>query len=90
MLVVVAYDIANDRRRTRMHTLLSGYGESVQESVFECELEPGATTRMLRRIRTLVRPGDRVRLYPLCSGCAAQVIDGNGELRPAAPEIYVT
>lgn len=36
MLLVVAYDVANDRRRVRLHTLLLGYGDPVQESVFEC------------------------------------------------------
>ena len=32
----VAYDISEQRRRTRLHRLLRGFGEPVQESVFLC------------------------------------------------------
>ncbi|HHP7244558.1 MAG TPA: CRISPR-associated endonuclease Cas2, partial [Elainellaceae cyanobacterium] len=38
MLVLVVYDIANNRRRQKLSKLLEGYGRRVQESVFECFL----------------------------------------------------
>ncbi len=38
MLTVIAYDIAEDRRRTQVSTLLEDYGVRVNYSVFECEL----------------------------------------------------
>lgn len=38
MLVLVVYDIADDRRRTGLSDFLEGYGRRVQESVFECFL----------------------------------------------------
>ena len=38
MRYVVTYDIADDRRREDVATLLSGYGPRVQLSVFECDL----------------------------------------------------
>ena len=33
MVGVVAYDVADDRRRARLHRLLEEYGVPVQESV---------------------------------------------------------
>ena len=40
MFVVVAYDVADDRRRLRIMKMMQGHGEHVQESVFECDLKP--------------------------------------------------
>jgi len=34
----VSYDVADDRRRERVHALLLGYGDHVQFSVFCCQL----------------------------------------------------
>ena len=39
MLLAVAYDVADDRRRVRLHTFLLGLCEPIQESVFECDLD---------------------------------------------------
>jgi len=89
-LVVVAYDIAHDRRWAKMHTLLLGFGQPVQESVFECELDEATLARMRRQIKALVRRGDLVRLYPLCVDCAAAVVDGDAAARQPAPAAYLT
>jgi CRISPR-associated protein Cas2 len=69
-LLVVAYDVADDRRRVRLHTLLLGYGEPVQESVFECLLEDCRISALKRRVRRILAPVDTVRYYSLCPVCA--------------------
>ena len=90
MLVVVAYDIADDRRRVRLHTLLLGYGEAVQESVFECVLSARQRRALQRRVGRIVRPDvDRVRYYTLCAACAGKIEDGAGPPRAPAPAVYV-
>jgi CRISPR-associated protein Cas2 len=90
MLLVIAYDIANDRRRTRVHTLLLGYGEPVQESVFECELTERQAQRLKQRLARLVRPEvDRVRVYTLCADCRSLIQDVPGRPREANEEPYV-
>mgnify|MGYP000246900574 CR=1 FL=1 len=88
-LLLVAYDVSDNRRRARLHALLSGYGQPVQESVFECELDDARRRSLQRALKRTVRPGDRVRLYPLCAACAARVIDASGTERPPAPEVYL-
>lgn len=35
---VIAYDIPDDRRRTKVHKILSGFGTWTQYSLFECFL----------------------------------------------------
>ena len=67
LFVVVAYDITDDRRRLRVMKMLQGYGEHVQESVFECHLKRSVYRQMLQRLRKLMNKGeDNVRLYHLC------------------------
>lgn len=85
MLVVIAYDVANDRRRVRLHTLLLGYGTAVQESLFECDLSERETQQLQRRIAGIIRSAtDAVRIYRLCRTCAERMEDASGR-RPAAP-----
>ena len=72
---VVAYDIADDRRREDVATLLSGYGPRVQLSVFEygfgTRLETGSVQG---KLRDLIGPvEDQVRLYPLDERAACRV-----------------
>ncbi|MEL7316925.1 MAG: CRISPR-associated endonuclease Cas2, partial [Cyanobacteria bacterium J06559_3] len=38
MHVVITYDISEDKRRTKIHKILSSYGQWMQYIVFECNL----------------------------------------------------
>lgn len=79
MFVVIAYDIVDDRRRVKLHTLLLGYGTPVQRSVFECILTDRQLRDVKRRISKVIRRGhDDVRLYPLCAACRANAADATG------------
>lgn len=70
MIVLVAYDIASPRRRTRVAKRLSQFGDRVQYSVFECELTPERYVELRESLVALVRPKtDRVHFYPLCQTC---------------------
>lgn len=90
MLLVVAYDIGDDRRRVRLRTLLLGYGVAVQESVVECEVTM-AQQRALREAvgRVIDSTADQVAYYPLCQTCAAKVRDGRGRRRLPPPVAVV-
>jgi CRISPR-associated protein Cas2 len=75
MRYVVTYDIADDRRREDVATLLSGYGPRVQLSVFEREFRTRRETGSVRgKLRDLIDPvEDQVRLYPLDDRAVRQV-----------------
>lgn len=68
MWVVVTYDIADDKRRNKLARLLEGFGVRVQESVFECELDPKVLEQMVTRATKLIKwEEDSIRLYQLPS-----------------------
>lgn len=78
-LVVVVYDISNDRRRTRLHDRLLGYGSPVQYSVFECLLDQRRLAEMKKLVRKTIHPrSDHVRYYFLCQACAARTVVTSG------------
>ena len=90
MLYVVSYDIPDDRRRTRVHSVLTGFGTWVQYSVFECFLD--RKQRMLLETRLLAeihQREDTVRIYGLCVACQAKVeVLGRGDA-PREDHIYM-
>lgn len=68
--LVVAYDIPDDRRRTKLANLLKGYLEHVQKSVFEGPLEDGQAERLLQAMERVVdRSEDSIRMYSMCRRC---------------------
>lgn len=74
MLYVIAYDIPNDKRRTKIHKVLCGFGEWTQYSLFECFLDAKELVRLRARLQELVDSReDSVRLYPLCADCKDSV-----------------
>lgn len=87
--LLIAYDIANDRRRVKVHKLLTGFGVQVQESVFECVVEEADRNRLLNRLSALGKRGDNIRIYHLCASCRLRIQDHNGNLEPPPPEIYL-
>jgi CRISPR-associated protein Cas2 len=63
-LVVLVYDVGNDRRRRKLHALLKQYGVPVQESAFEARLTPSERGRLLERAaKLLVENVDRFVMY---------------------------
>ena len=84
MFVVVAYDIADDRRRNRVASELENFGSRVQFSVFECHLSRSQFKDLQSRLALLiVEEADRVCYYRLCDKDVRRIlIDGGGEVTP--------
>lgn len=73
MLIVVSYDLPNDRRRTKLAHNLKDFGVRVQYSVFECILEAEQVDALRVRITRLIDPSeDRVRIYRFCEDCGTK------------------
>ena len=81
MLILVSYDVREDRRRLRLADTLKDFGKRVQLSVFECRLEEGQLERLRARMAQLIdETEDSVRIYRLCGECAGRLeILGTGE-----------
>jgi CRISPR-associated protein Cas2 len=70
MFLVVAYDIASDRRRNRLVKLLKDYGERVNYSVFECRINKQTYPSLKDEISKIIsRKKDSVLFYDLCLDC---------------------
>jgi CRISPR-associated protein Cas2 len=64
MLVLVVYDIPDDKRRTKLATFLEGYGRRVQYSVFECFMDFQSMGQLHKALQKRVKSEeDNVRLY---------------------------
>jgi CRISPR-associated protein Cas2 len=55
---LVAYDIADDRRRSNIAKRLSAYGDRVQYSVFVCDLKPARFVRLQNILVQLISPDE--------------------------------
>lgn len=82
MYVMVSYDIVEDRTRTKIMKFLKDFGDRVQLSVFECDLNDVQFKRMKEGVEKLInKKEDRVRYYRLCKACIDRVvISGWGEI----------
>lgn len=71
---VIAYDIPDDRRRTRVHKILLGFGKWTQYSLFECFLSRKELVLLRSKLAEhLIPKEDSVRFYPLCANCVERV-----------------
>ncbi|HXH13101.1 MAG TPA: CRISPR-associated endonuclease Cas2 [Alphaproteobacteria bacterium] len=70
--VIVAYDVADDRRRYRLCKALERYGVRLQYSVFELTITGKDLHKLVDDLNDLIdNKVDRLLVLPLCSGCQA-------------------
>jgi len=87
---VVSYDIPVDKRRNRVHKILTGFGEWVQYSVFECFLTRKEFLLLRAKLQRVIKPQeDQIRLYVLCEECVSRV-EVVGAEKPQEKQVYVT
>jgi CRISPR-associated protein Cas2 len=80
MFCVVSYDISEDKRRTKIHKILSSYGQWMQFSVFECDLTTAQYAKLRSRLDRLIdATSDSIRIYFLCECCKGKVERIGGE-----------
>ena len=80
MCYIIAYDIPSDRRRTKVHKVLSGFGTWTQYSLFECFLSKKELVLLKSKLANHVEDTqDSVRFYPMCAACLDKVETVGGE-----------
>jgi CRISPR-associated protein Cas2 len=81
VFVVISYDIKDDKRRGQIFKTLKNFGQWMQFSVFECELDKANFLRLKDRLDHLIdaEKEDSIRFYFLCEGCKRQVERIGGE-----------
>ncbi len=84
LFYLIIYDVpdnkAANKRRNRLHKLLSGYGKWTQYSVFECFLTAIQFIQLQHKIEKLIKPAeDSVRIYVLDAGSLKRTITYGSE-----------
>ena len=90
MLVLITYDIPDNRRRTKLATFLEGYGRRVQRSVFECFLTQSEMQDLHQRITCRVKAEeDSVRFYWLTPQSVDKSLVIGGDPPTPPPTVYI-
>jgi len=80
IFTVVAYDISDDKRRTKIAKILEEYGNRKNYSVFECMLTREQLQKMKKRIAAKMKDiSDSVLYYYLCKDCLVKAEQHGGE-----------
>ena len=75
MRYLVAYDVADDKRRARVVKSLLNFGHRIQFSLFECDLEGTDYLRMYRKVEAVMDfAQDRLHIFPICSACTGRSV----------------
>lgn len=83
---VIAYDITNDLRRSRIVKIIEKSGIRVNYSVFECMLTESQLEKLQEKIIKLIDLSeDKIIFYPLCVNCYSKIIYSTKHIRK--PEI---
>ena len=82
MLVMISYDVVDDKKRLKLMKFLKDYGNRVQKSVFECNFSPKTYEKVKSGVEEIInKRKDRVRYYRVCGNCENKVeIYGWGEV----------
>lgn len=84
MIYLVAYDVADDKRRARVVKRLQNFGRRIQFSVFECDLESVDYLRMCRKVEAALDfKQDRLHIFPLCASCVKRSVTQGPALNPS-------
>ena len=74
MLVIISYDIVDDKRRTILAKKLLDYAKRVQYSVFEGDLTNEQIKIMTKKILPYInKKEDSLRIYKICQTCVENI-----------------
>ena len=88
MLVLVVYDVADNKRRNKLAKYLEGYGNRIQLSVFECHLSLKQMRQLYKKVASQVSAEeDNVRFYWLSPEAMSKVMT-IGSIPPESPPSF--
>lgn len=87
-MVVVVYDIPDNKRRKKLSDFLKGYGRRVQLSVFECFISLPEMRQLHEQVKKKVKPAeDNVRFYWISDESMSMTLT-IGSTQPQEPPNY--
>ncbi|ESL02974.1 CRISPR-associated protein Cas2 [Catonella morbi ATCC 51271] len=64
-IILIIYDITDDKHRRNLVKILSSFGLRVQKSAFEARLNKRQYNKLLSKIEKFYRDSDNIRIYRL-------------------------
>lgn len=64
-IVLVIYDISNNKHRLRIAKYLNSFGQRVQESCFEARLNKKQYKKLIEGLKKLLKTDDNIRVYKI-------------------------
>ncbi len=90
MLVLVVYDVPDNKRRTKLAKFLEGYGRRVQYSVFECFLTLDEMTKLHDKVQKHVKENeDNVRFYWVPKDAVPRTLTLGSMPPEEPPRVYI-
>lgn len=67
---VIFYDIREPRRLVRTGRILADYGQRMQKSFFEADMDAGELRELLARLKAAIDPDeDGIKIFRMCENC---------------------
>lgn len=90
MLILVAYDIADPKRLSKVAKLCEDHGMRVQYSFFECRLPMDRFDDFWKQLHTLIdAEADRLTAYKICASCSKEIRDAGLQIHNEKVVAYV-
>ena len=90
VVYVVCYDMSDDGIREQVATVLLGYGNRVQYSVFEVVIHsPSELQELCSQLQAVADENTRIRLYRLCERCRQAARDLVGQPLVEFPAVVI-
>lgn len=89
LLYIVAYDISDDRRRSKVAGLLEDSGLRVQYSVFEVRSSQAGIKRLAKMLKARMLQPDSLRIYPVTAAAMKNCIIYGGAPLPEDGDFLV-
>lgn len=72
---VIAYDVTDNLRRSRISKVIEKFGVRVNYSIFECMLTDKQFENLKDKLSKIMLPSkDHIIYYPLCIDCYSKII----------------
>jgi CRISPR-associated protein Cas2 len=90
MLVLVVYDVPDNKRRTKLAKFLEGYGRRVQFSVFECFLSLDEMQQLYGLVERKIKvEEDNVRFYWISRDAVSRTLTLGSPAPEEPPSVYI-
>lgn len=89
-MVVIVYDIPDNKRRTQLANFLEGYGRRVQLSVFECYISLTEMRKLYQLVKKKVKEDeDNVRFYWISDESMSMALTIGSDKPETPPNYYI-